>query len=331
MACIIPRRIINRHYVKIADELNEDVHQYEGRDDFYVDVPCGRCINCVNSYMTKWRTRLNDEWGYMSSDARSNSYFVTLTFSDKYLKAPDFDVYKCKYRFIDRLRKKHGSTPRYWIITEYGEKKGRLHLHGLFFDVQFPIHELDELWQYGLVDYSIMSQDCIKYCTSYITKGNDDIIVPKHKIQRVFCSPGIGKAYTEDVANYRYHHPSPGVLNPIMQNDSQYLIAMPRYYRQKLFTPDELEDMKTAYFAELSDDVIPDPPYYIGKRKFIDYTLYLSEIKKYFPDYEKHYKKIIPKNIKPWQVTLKTRCPSTSKLILQEENEATSIGATKTE
>ena len=174
------------------------------RDDFYIEVPCGRCINFVTSYMTKWRTRLFHEWEYMSSEARRNSFFVTLTFSDKYLKSPDFDVYTCKYRFIDRLRKKHGSTPRYWMITEYGERKGRLHLHGLFFDVQFPIHELEDLWQYGIVDYSYMSSDCIKYCTSYITKGNDDIIVPKSKVQRVFCSPGIGKAYTEDSYNIRY-------------------------------------------------------------------------------------------------------------------------------
>lgn len=323
MACIIPRRIINRHYVKIASELNEDVYLYDGRDDFYIEVPCGRCINCVNSYMTKWRTRLFHEWEYMSSEARRNSFFVTLTFSDKYLKSPDFDVYKCKYRFIDRLRKKHGSTPRYWMITEYGERKGRLHLHGLFFDVQFPIHELEDLWQYGIVDYSYMSSDCIKYCTSYITKGNDDIIVPKSKVQRVFCSPGIGKAYTEDPYNLRYHHPRPGVLNPILQNDTQFMIAMPRYYRQKIFTPDELEDMKTAYFAELSDDVIPDPPYFIGKRKYMDYTLYLSDIKKYIPDYKKEYSKPDLTKSKSWLQIQKNPCHDFSKLTLPEVSEVT--------
>lgn len=329
MACIVPRRIINRHYVKLANELNEDVSIFEGHEDYYVEVPCGRCINCVNSYMTKWRTRLFHEWEYMSSDARSNSYFVTLTFRDDILLSKDFDVYKCKYRFIDRLRKKYHVTPRYWMITEFGERKGRLHLHGLFFDVQFPIHELEDLWSYGIVDYSLMNQDCIKYCTSYITKGNDDIIVPKNKIQRVFCSPGIGKAYTDDPYNVRYHHPCPGILNPILQNDSNYMIAMPRYYREKIFSDDEREDMKLQYYSELSDDVIPPPPYRIGKRQFTDYTLYLKECKKYLPFYLREYKKPNYKNL--CQTIQKTRCPDSSMSISPVVNDLTLIGPIKTE
>ena len=298
MACIIPQRIINRHYVKIANELHEDVMTYQDRDDFYVDVPCGRCINCLSSYLTKWRTRLYHEFEYMSLDQRLNSYFITLTFRDDVLNNKKFfndvgvfDPYICKYRFIDRIRKKFGCTPRYFFITEFGEEKLRLHLHGLIFDCQFDITELETLWSYGFVDYEQLTDYRIKYITSYITKYADDVIVDPKYVQRVFCSPGIGKQYTTDRDNVRYHHPAPGELNPILQNSSQFLVAMPRYYRQKIFTDEEREDMKLSFFAEQSDDVIPDPPYKIGKRTFSDYTLYKEECKKYLKKYLRYYRK----------------------------------------
>lgn len=291
MACLVNPRIINRHYVKIANENNEPVENYCDREDYYVDVPCRRCVNCVNSYMTQWRNRLMLEFEYMSSEARANSYFVTLTFKPDVLNSSSFDLQTLKRRFIDRIRKDVGSSPRHWIVSEYGEKFGRLHLHGLFFDVNFDIHNLDKYWQYGIVDYSMMSEGSIKYCTSYITKGNEDIIVSPDKIQRVFCSPGIGKEYCNDSYNVRYHHPRPGVLHSVMQNSSQYLQAMPRYFKQKIFTDDEREDMSIQYFHERSDDVIPDPPYKIGKTIYTDYTLYLEACKKHASTYKKLYLK----------------------------------------
>lgn len=300
MACIIPRRIINRRYVKIAKENNEDVDQYSNREDYYVDVPCGRCINCLNSYMTKWRTRLFHEYEYMSTEQRRNSYFITLTFRNDVLYKKDFDVYKCKYKFIDRLRKSVGSTPRYFLITEYGDQTLRLHLHGIIFDCNFPIHELGKYWTYGFVDYEYLTDTRIKYITSYITKYSDDVIINPKYIQRVFCSPGLGKKYTEDKDNIRYHHPADGVLNPILQNSTQHLIAMPRYYRNKIFTDDEREDMSIAFFAEQSDDVIPPPPYKIGKRTFTDYTLYLQECKKYKSTFNKLY--VQPKKLKNYGI-----------------------------
>ena len=291
MAFLVDPVIINRKYVKIAEENNEPVDNYSNRIDYFVHVPCRRCINCINSYMTQWRNRLLYEFEYMSSEQRANSYFVTLTFCDQVLYSKDFDIALLKKRFIDRIRKSVGNSPRHWIVTEYGEKFGRLHLHGLFFDVNFPIHQLEEFWKYGIVDFSQMTENSIKYCTSYITKGAEDIIIPPDKIQRVFCSPGIGRAYCDDSYNIRYHHPSPGILNPILQNSSQFLQAMPRYFKQKIFSDDEREDMTLQYFNEFSEDVIPDPPYRIGKQNFLDFTKYKSLCLTYVRNYKNLYRK----------------------------------------
>ena len=301
MACLIDPVIVNRKYVKIASENDEPVDNYSNREDFYVHVPCRRCINCVNSYMTYWRNRLIYEYEYMSSEARANSYFVTLTFRDDVLSLWDKSCFNealsvVKRRFIDRIRKKVGSSPRHWFVTEFGERYGRLHLHGIFFDCNFDINFLEDYWGHGFVDFQPLNENAIKYCTSYITKGNDEVIVPPHKIQRVFCSPGIGKAYCDDPTNLIYHHPRPGILNPILQNSSNFLQAMPRYFKQKIFTDDEREDMTLQYFNEFSGDVIPDPPYRIGKKNYTDYSLYLAECEKYKKVYKKLYKTINPKN-----------------------------------
>lgn len=289
MACLIDPVIINRKYVKIAEENNEDVDQYSNREDYYVHVPCGRCINCISSYMTMWRNRLMLEYEYMSCDARDNSYFITLTFRDAVLNLRDFDLSTIKRRFIDRIRKKAGSSPRHWLITEYGENTFRLHLHGIFFDVNFDIWNLEDYWQHGFVDFQQLTEGHIKYCTSYVTKGVADIIIPPERVQRVFCSPGIGKAYCDDPYNVRYHHPAPGVLHPTMQNSSGFAQAMPRYFKQKIFNDFEREDMTLQYFHEQSDDVIPDPPYKIGKRVFTDYTLYLSALEEHRKSYRRLY------------------------------------------
>lgn len=281
MACIRPRKIVNRHYVKIASENNESVDNYNDRDDYYVNVPCGLCIECLKRYHSEWRTRLMHEWEYMTKEQRNNSYFITLTFAPKYYDAPDFDIYKCKKRFIDVIRKKYGKSPRYWFITEMGELRGRWHLHGLIFDCNFDIYNLDKLWKYGIVDYSKIFDEKIGYCTSYINKYIDDIVFSRKHKQRVFCSPGLGLAYCLDKYNIRYHHPAPGVLNPIMQNSSGYMFPLPRYYRGKIFTDDEREDQTQDFWLNYSEDVIPDPPYRIGGKTFIDYTLYLAECAKY--------------------------------------------------
>ena len=67
MPCAIPLRIINPHYRKIAEELNEDVFTYEGRNDFYLDVPCGQCINCLRQKGNMWSLRLNLEYKYLTT------------------------------------------------------------------------------------------------------------------------------------------------------------------------------------------------------------------------------------------------------------------------
>lgn len=275
MACCIPIRIINNKYKKLARELSDDpdsyVYQYEDREDFFIDVPCGVCINCIRSKATMWNTRLQNEWKYLPIEDKKNSYFITLTISDKYIDTPPSILVR---RFLERVRRKYKRSPRHWFITEYGDETKRLHLHGVFFNPPFHRFELSKLWFYGYVSIAPLTARRITYVTTYITKmlKIDSVEDPRYH-QQIFTSPGLGKKYCSDpgvIAHCRVD----GVPSPFGFNPSNKVIALPRYYRGKLFSDDELEDLKNRYYANLSDDVVPPPPYFIGKHKYTDYTLY---------------------------------------------------------
>lgn len=301
MSCPIPIRIINPHYKKIASLSVEDVYNYEDRDDFYIDVPCGKCYHCKKSYKTSWNLRLQHEFKYYTVDKRANCYFITLTFRDEYLPEPvPSKQYIAKFirKFFERVRKHYHRSPRHWIVSEYGKTTERYHLHGILFDPPFPIYELPKLWSYGFTDSKLLTLKRITYVTTYVNKAIKGLLELPHQKQHIFASPGLGKSFTDDPVNRAYSHlndtPVPFIYH------SQRPFAMPRYYRSKFFTPEELEDIKTAYFANLSDDVIPPPPYYIGARKYEDYTVFLEDAKKLKKLYNYHYGK--PKS-KPLEST----------------------------
>jgi len=85
----------------------------------------------------EWRVRLEEE-------LRSNfGYFTTLTISPEGIKEieektglkweenPNEIATKALRLFLERARKETGKSIRHWCVTELGEKKDRIHLHGI--------------------------------------------------------------------------------------------------------------------------------------------------------------------------------------------------------
>ena len=276
MSCPIPIRIINPRYKKIASLSAIDISQFEGRDDYYLDVPCGVCYHCRKSYKSQWNIRLQHHFKYLTSSQRNNSYFVTLTFDDDHMPSSTNKetVAPIVRRFLERIRKHCKKSVTHWIVSEYGDTTGRFHLHGIFFDIPFPIHKLEYLWKQGFVTFTKLNQKRITYVTTYVNKQIKGLIELPHYRQFVFCSPGIGKDFCSDDINISYSRQHGSCVPFIFFNNRPF--SMPRYYRNKIFTPEELEDIKESYFHFLSDDVIPPPPYILGTKKYTDYTEYLS-------------------------------------------------------
>lgn len=271
MACILPQRIINPHYKKLSDESGVRLSFFENNDDYYLDVPCGKCYHCIKSYKHQWNFRLQTHYSYLSQEAQRNSYFVTLTYDENNLPKHSRSAISRTIRlFLERVRKLTKKSVTHWFVTEFGERTHRLHLHGILFDVPFPIYKLGLLWKYGFVSYRPLNEKRITYVTTYITKMDKDIIqLPENK-QYVFTSPAIGKSYLSDPKNIAISHVN-GRPNPFGYFNNRP-IALPRYLRKFLFSQEELDILKRSYFYFLSEDVIPDGPYYIANRLYTDYT-----------------------------------------------------------
>ena len=55
-------------------------------------------------------------------------------------------------KFLERCRKKTGKSIKHWCVTELGEDRGRIHLHGIFFGNQ-AAELVIEKWRYSYRDW----------------------------------------------------------------------------------------------------------------------------------------------------------------------------------
>lgn len=294
MSCLLQKKVVNPRYKKIHPEKHYIL--YGHKDDYLIPVDCGVCINCVNKYKSTWFYRLVQEFKYYSIEQLKRSYYVTLTMSPEYYYESKNKTRVLFRRFFERIRKHTKHSVRHFFISERGEDdKGqhRIHFHGFIFDISFNPNRIWSLWNYGFVKVKpVLNQeetllDFIGYCAGYITKDIDDCIVDKLDKPFVFVSPGLGKAYADDVQNIAFHHQNNLFIPFVLENNM--VRSLPRYLRNKIFTEEERKQMKDDYFKNISDDVLPPPPYFIGKQQFDDYTTYLRALKPITEQYNKLY------------------------------------------
>ncbi len=264
--CLKPLLIINPHYLKLCNGSRKMAwRSFSARRDFRIVVDCGKCLHCLRRRASGWRLRLLDEYSYLDPVAKSRCIFCTFTvapdFYSEFEKAPNVFF----RRFLDRCRKRLGKSPRHWFVTERGEQRDRLHLHGILFDCPLSFDELESLWSYGFISVSVLESGAgISYVTKYITKFCGDWFIDEFHKQKVFCSPGIGKAYCSDPSNIRWHGMD-GDLRPFVINAAGYMVGLPRYYRSKLFSESDLLELHSRWLDSVGE--LPTSGF-VGKRQF---------------------------------------------------------------
>lgn len=97
----------------------------------FVSVPCGHCYECVRKRKLDWEIRLTAE-----SCSSAHTFFGMLTYNDEFYHS-DVDRDEIAY-YIKRLRYNldkfyPGARLKYFLVSEYGELKDRLHYHVLYF------------------------------------------------------------------------------------------------------------------------------------------------------------------------------------------------------
>lgn len=89
-------------------------------------------------------------------------YFITLTFSDKYMSSND----ETKRKYVTRCLK--SLTPYYIANVDYGKEFGRLHYHAITTE---PLTE--DLWKYGFINCQKIrnspkdAEKVAKYCVKF--------------------------------------------------------------------------------------------------------------------------------------------------------------------
>lgn len=140
------------------------------------DVPCGKCITCIDNYRSGWALRL-----YQESKNNAEAYFVTLTYNMESVPIVItnnklfYSLSKTHIQlFIKKMRKK--LQLRYYICGEYGPQGDRPHYHGIFYFKQKQ--ELTDLnllikhtWDYGFISISPVKITDYSYVCKYLRKS----------------------------------------------------------------------------------------------------------------------------------------------------------------
>lgn len=218
-------------------------HKLQGR----IPVPCGKCPQCIARRISGWSFRLLQE-----EKNSTSAQFITLTYDTKHVPITRNGFMSlCKrdvQLFFKRLRKAQDSyyldkpqlqneSIKYYAVGEYGGKTLRPHYHIIMFNARIEL--IQDAWQNGNVHYGQVTGASVGYTMKYISKPgripqhrNDDRI-PEFSLM----SKGLGQAYLSDNM-IRWHHDD--INNRMYCNiEGGKKIAMPRYYKQKIYTETE--------------------------------------------------------------------------------------------
>lgn len=246
--CLYPRFIRNKRYYSynVKKPIKAKIDDYRKE---YVPIGCGKCYECRKQKAQAWRVRLMEE-----IKEHKNKYFVTLTFTNESLKelmkTAETDsvnkiAKKAVRRFLERWRKEHKKSLRHWLITELGhENTERIHIHGIIFsEYEITNEKLQKYWKYGRTDIGeYCNEKTINYIVKYVTKID---IEHKDYMPVIMCSSGLGAKWIDKISTkntYRYR-PNKSAEYYTLNNGTK--VALPIYYRNKVYTEKERDILWT--------------------------------------------------------------------------------------
>lgn len=214
-----------------------------------IPVPCGKCAPCKIRHVNQWVFRIMWE----EENRATSSHFITLTYDTLHVPLSDNGFMTLRksdlQKFFKRLRKNTGIEGiKYYACGEYGSKTSRPHYHAIVFNCPEPQAYADA-WSLdgvmlGGVDVGTVTSDSVAYCLKYIDKSSFREKKYKHsrddrEKEFPLMSQGLGKGYVENKSVVAWHKKD--LSRNYAVNKSGYRVALPRYYRQKIYDEFELE------------------------------------------------------------------------------------------
>lgn len=215
-----------------------------------IPVPCGKCPDCVARRVSSWSFRLLQE-----EKISTSAWFITLTYDTLHVpitRAGFMSINKKHCQdFFKRLRKAHEALPlqptiKYFLAAEYGEKQKsyRPHYHIILFNADITL--IQTAWGMGHVHYGQVSGASVGYTLKYMSKRS---IIPMHRNddrepEFRLMSKGLGKNYLND-RQVAWHLKNPLDRTHCTLDDGRK-IAMPRYYKDKIYSELYFESAEQA-------------------------------------------------------------------------------------
>lgn len=237
-ACFNPRPI----------QLKEIIVNDDGSYLSRINVPCGKCENCIRRKRMEWCFRMEEEL-----KISKNALFVTLTYDDEHLPIDKYKNVTLKQEhlvnFFKRLRINternniitpeiwlHGITKKdkikYYACGEYGEQYGRPHYHAIIFNASTRL--IKDSWGMGLIDSKPATRQSIAYVTKYMDKWRNKKQDWKKAKEFNIQSKGLGKEFIKRMKTFYKNNLD---IN-YMVNSRGIKIPLSRYYNLKILNED---------------------------------------------------------------------------------------------
>lgn len=239
-------------------------------DAKYVEIPCGKCIFCLQQKVNEWSMRIKHELMFFRT-----GMFLTLTYNNSSIPRvfnSDSKIVNNKIIYTDttlvkshlqnffkRLRyylDKEKRKIKYYACGEYGDKTDRAHYHVILLGMKSWSFQdrmlIKKCWTYGFVHFGDASVSAGRYVAKYCNKVHESYDYKKRylfqgrEVPFKLSSLGFGKRYVEQEKDNIYN-------NLCIQNN-KFQMSIPRtYYRWlcKMFSDfkDKIKE-KTQQFRE---------------------------------------------------------------------------------
>lgn len=188
---------------------------------------------------------------------------------------------------IESLTNGLGPTDKikFYGCGEYGEERGRPHMHLIMFNTCRRAIELS--WNLGGIDIRIATSGEIAYVMKYLDKQHGQEKVKMKEPEFSTMSEGIGENYIRK--NKSWHKQNLDIL--FVTTSSGIRIPMPKWFREQIFSEDERKEQIILVTEKLEDAKVNLIKELGGQH---EYTKYINEKKR---ETERRFKKKIKKRI----------------------------------
>lgn len=251
------------------------------KEDSEIAFPCGKCLDCRKRRASSWGFRLSEQL-----KVSDTAWFLTLTYDSDHIhfakKAKRPTLFKKDAQnFIRFLRRRQPNDDiKYYLAAEYGGTfHMRPHYHIIIFNMQLSsVLEYNEarrallqpsihlngkyefqstLWTKGHITIGTVTNASSMYTLKYLSKPKR---VPQYKNddrtpEFSLISKGIGKSYLSPQI-IAWHKNDPA--ERMYVNWQNYKIAMPRIYKEALYSQYERETIAEHIIQKQKDKRIAE-------------------------------------------------------------------------